>query len=89
MLGDNSPFFLGVKQNYADSQIWYTERPLGNNSIGEFLTKSRKLLPSSINGRKIANHSARKACNLYNSSPPRQQKNSRNRYLFLDRDDVQ
>ena len=61
MLREDSPFFLGVKQNYSDSQIWYTERPLGKNSIAEFLSQSRKFLPANnCGGKKIANHSARK-----------------------------
>ena len=66
MCCDQSPFFLAVRyniDNYNSESIWYHPKPLGKNTIGEFLTKARVTLrsvhPSTSKG-KISNHSARK-----------------------------
>ena len=67
MCKDDSPLFLAVKYNinYLCEREWYYPRPLGKNSIGDFLTKARDCLRQAnpnptINKGKISNHSARK-----------------------------
>ena len=63
MLQIDSPFFLAVRYHidYNFENVWYLNRPLGKNSIGEFLSKASKLLPAtSCNRKKVSNHSARK-----------------------------
>ena len=53
---ENSPLFLQVRYN-ADCNVvpvWYYDKPLGKNSIGELLKGARELLPNVY--RKIANH---------------------------------
>ena len=71
MCQENSPLFLQVKYqiNPLEEQIWYLNRPLGKNSIGEFLGKARNLLGRNSEG-KISNHSARKTTvtNLLNNN---------------------
>ena len=72
MLLDQSPFFLGVRYRLDfKSDVWYLNKPLGKNSIGDFLSKASKILPqSSCSSRKVSNHSARKTCitNLLNEN---------------------
>ena len=47
-------------------RVWYLNRPLGKNMLGEFLSKCKHLVPPSTASRsKVANHSARKT-NLSN-----------------------
>ena len=63
MYHDDSPLFLAVRYNidYNTESIWYHAKPLGKNSIGEFLSKASVLLSSSKTTKgKVANHSARK-----------------------------
>ena len=63
MLTADAPFFLGYKRHWKPSDdVWYTDRPLGKNKIGEFLSKcpavqDQKLISS---GKKVSNHSVRK-----------------------------
>ena len=70
MLKDDSPLFLQVRYNVENTsnKIWYHPKPLGKNSVGEFMSKARKLLESNSSG-KISNHSARKTTvtNLLNN----------------------
>ena len=61
MCQDDSPLFLQVRYNveYTSNKIWYFPKPLGKNSVGEFMSKARKMLENNSAG-KISNHSARK-----------------------------
>lgn len=61
MCKDDSPLFLQVCYNveYTSNKFWYFPKPLGKNSVGQFLSKARKVLDSNSAG-KISNHSARK-----------------------------
>ena len=57
-----APFYLSVRRNFDHNMdpVWYHDRPLGKNTIGEFLTKARCHLPSNESVGKVANHSVRK-----------------------------
>ena len=52
-----SPFFLAINWKAKDD-IWYFNRPLGKNKIGDILTEARKKY--NFVGKKVANHSVRK-----------------------------
>ena len=77
MCVDDAPLFLAVRHNidnYHEEKLWYYPRPLGKNTIGEFLSKARECLKSSstctqTNKGKVSNHSARKTSitNLLNN----------------------
>ena len=58
---EESPLFLQVRFNidYKTEKIWYYEKPLGKNSIGNFMKSARTILNHPSRG-KISNHSARK-----------------------------
>ena len=63
MCEDDAPLFLQVRYNidYNSEIIWFYEKPLGKNSIGQFMSKARTILNSeNANKGKISNHSARK-----------------------------
>ena len=54
-----SPFFLNVKHGAPRSdRVWYLNRPMGKNYLGNILTTARKQF--NLEGRKVANHSVRK-----------------------------
>ena len=57
---DESPLFLQVRHNIECDvvNIWYFDKPLGKNSIGNFMKDARSLFDSDRG--KISNHSARK-----------------------------
>ena len=61
MCKDDSPLFLKVRCDvkYTSNKVWYFSKPLGKNSVGEFMSKARKILENNSSG-KISNHSARK-----------------------------
>jgi len=60
MCNEESPLFLQVRYNvdFKSENIWYYDKPLGKNSIGDFMKNARQSLP--IKQGKISNHSARK-----------------------------
>ena len=67
------PFFLQVRYNIDNNSeiIWFYEKPLGKNSIGQFMSKARTILNSeNANKGNISNHSARKTTitNLLNKN---------------------
>ena len=43
---NESPLFLGVRHNIDTNvdKCWYFPRPMGRNSIGEFITKASAIL---------------------------------------------
>ena len=63
MLTADVPFCLGYKRHWKPSNdVWYTDRPLSKNKLGEFLSKcpavqEQKLISS---GKIVSNHSIRK-----------------------------
>ena len=61
-LTKNSPFFVAMKpQEKITDIIWYSNRPLGKNKIGKFLSNTTSILGQSNTSRsKVANHSTRK-----------------------------
>ena len=63
-------FFLAVCHGieYKNNVIWYHAKPLGVNSIGQFMSKALTLLNLNVSV-KIANHSCRKTSitNMLNS----------------------
>lgn len=60
MKKSDSPFFLTINhKRKPENQIWYTQSPLGENKIGEFLTKAAKNAGLSGN---LTNQSVRKTC---------------------------
>lgn len=60
MRKSESPLFLQVRHNidFHLERIWYYEKPMGKNSIGNFMKGARDILPKTRG--KVANHSARK-----------------------------
>ena len=75
MLHDQSPFFLGVRYrlDLKSDIVWYLNKALGRNSIGDFLSKARKILPqSSCSSRKVATHSRQE--NVHNKFVERKRK---------------
>ena len=61
-LTENLPFFVAMKpQEKITNRIWYSNRPLGKNKSGEFLSNTTSILGQSNTSRsKVANHSAGK-----------------------------
>ena len=60
---EDAPLFLQVRYNidYNSEIIRFYDKPLGKNSIGQFMRKARTILNSeNANKGKISNHSARK-----------------------------
>ena len=74
MCNDESPLFLGVRHNIDTNvdKCWYFPRPMGRNSIGEFLSKASAILSGGVSNfkGKVENHSARKTSitNLLNEN---------------------
>ena len=70
MCEDSSPLFLAGRHGieYKNNVIWYHAKPLGVNSIGQFMSKASTSLNSNVSG-KIANYSCRKTSitNILNS----------------------
>ena len=67
MSGDDTPLFLGCRANisFASDPVWYTERPMGKNLLGNILSEAAKVLPQQnssrrVNAQKVSNHSAGK-----------------------------
>lgn len=61
----DSPLYLTIRSNidYETEKIWYFPRPMGKNTIAEFLSKARGLLEGTgmqTTKGKIANHTCRK-----------------------------
>ena len=52
--------FLQVRYNieYTSNKVWYFSKPLGKNSVREFMSKARIILENNPSG-KISNYSAR------------------------------
>ena len=48
MCEDDAPLFLQVRYNidYNSEIIWFYEKPLGKNSIGQFMSKAKTILNS-------------------------------------------
>ena len=68
MCQEDSPFFLAVKNRVEiGDSVWFHQKPLGKNSIANFMKGARKFLKD-IN-KKVSNHSARKTSisNLLNN----------------------
>ena len=61
-LAKDSPFFLAmIPEARINSSVWFYNKPLGKNKLGEFLSHAKSILGESFASRsKIANHSARK-----------------------------
>ena len=62
---DDSPFYLTIRTtvDYETDPVWYFPRPMGKNTIAEFLSKARTLLDGTgmkTTKGKIANHTCRK-----------------------------
>ena len=72
MCREDSPLFLQVRYQIDPIVVkeWYLSKPLGKNSIGEFLGKARSILNNNRSTGKISNHSARKTTitNLMNNN---------------------
>ena len=73
MCEDDAPLFLQIRHNidYNSETIWFYDKPLGKNSIGQFMSKARTILNSENGSKgKISNHSARKTTitNLLNEN---------------------
>ena len=60
MCKDDSPLFLQVPYTveYTSNKVWYFSKPLGKNSVREFMSKARIILENNPSG-KISNYSAR------------------------------
>ena len=64
--GDDTPLYLTCRHHidYKSTPFWYTDRPMGKNTLGSILSEAAKILPTScdrrVNGNKVSNHSARK-----------------------------
>ena len=67
MKTEESPLFLAIRRNIVDYKrefIWYLGKPLGKNSIGNFLCNAKQILEDAgllvSQKGKLTNHSARK-----------------------------
>ena len=67
MLHDQSPFFIGLgyRLNFKYDIVWYINKSLSKNSIGDFLSKASKIL------RKVA----------VKSSKSQRQENMHNKFV--------
>ena len=68
MKKSDSPFFLAINhKRKPNHQIWHMQSALGENNIGEFMTKAAKKagLPGNL-----TNHSVRKISSLMDADVP-------------------